>query len=117
MTMDRRLELCLPWLGKMTDSEVCERLSMQHGLCATEYTVGKWRKERGIPAGPRRPHITDEERRSWVAAYRRLGSVWRVANRYHAEDSRVRLALRQAGVLPWDDEGSTPAGHDTAGTG
>lgn len=115
--MDRRLELVLPWLGKMTDGEVADKLSLEHGLCVTEYTVGRWRKERGIKAGPKRPHITDEERRVWMAAYRRLGSVWAVANRYHAEDSRVRLALRQAGVLPWDDEGSSPAGRDSTGPG
>ena len=117
MMMDRRLELVLPWLGKMTDEEVATKLSHEHGLVASNYDLSKWRKERGIPAGPKRPRISDEERAAWLASYRRSGSIAAVARAFKASDARVRLALEEAGVVPSRDARGSTSGRDSTGTG
>jgi transposase-like protein len=115
--MDRRLELVRPWLGTMTDEEVAEKLSHEYGLAASNYDLSKWRRQLGIPAGPKRPRISDEERKAWIASYRRSGSIAAVARAFRASDVRVRLALEDAGVIPSRDARSSTAGRDSTGTG
>jgi hypothetical protein len=115
--MDRRLELVRPWLGKMTDEEVAEKLSHEYGLAASNYDLSKWRKQLGIKPGPKPPRISDEERKAWIASYRRSGSIAAVARAFRASDVRVRLALEEAGVIPSRDARSSTAGRDSTGAG
>lgn len=121
--MDRRLALVLPWLGQMTDQQVAERLSFEHGLTVDNALIAQWRRAKGIPAFKKiassreiDPAQADDHKRI-AAAYRRLGSVNRVCKALHVDACRVRLALEHLGMVPSRDARSGTAGRDSTGPG
>lgn len=103
--MDYRMEKALPWLGKINDGAVADKLSQEYGIAVGADVVCQWRRKLGIPAVKRHNNCLAPdparaaEHQYWAKLYQQGESVYRISRKLGVAHVVVQVALRSLGVM------------------